>query len=77
MSSFCQQNQFYLMVVMISFSITVLHHLLLLDGFTDLLVAGAKNILVFDQPPVQKYLYTRLYNNEALFTQLIYKANSS
>lgn len=48
----------------------------LLNGVRDLLALGAKNILVFNQPPVQKFPYTRPFNSEALFTQVITVANT-
>ena len=47
----------------------------LLNGPKYLLSLGAQHIMVFDQPPVQKFPYTRSYNNEALFTQLTAAAN--
>jgi phospholipase/lecithinase/hemolysin len=47
----------------------------LLKGVELLLSVGAKNIIIFNIPPVQYYPFTRPFNNPLLFTELGTYAN--
>jgi len=48
----------------------------LMNGIRDLLAVGAKNFLIFNQPPVQAFPYFSRLNRTAVFTALTIQANT-
>ncbi|CAF1360179.1 unnamed protein product [Adineta steineri] len=49
----------------------------LMNSVRDLLAVGAKNILIFNQPPIQSFPYFSVLNQTATFSMLTIQANTN